>query len=248
MIAQRRTKIVCTLGPSTEDDQILRELILSGMNVARLNFSHGNHETHLRSIQRVRHISRELNRPVGIMLDTKGPEIRLETFKDGKVALTKGQTFTLCTESIVGDGEHASISYRELPRDVKEGTRILMDDGLIGMTVRTVSAAEIVCVVDNGGVISDRKSINVPDVELGMTYISEKDRDDIAFGVHQGVDFVAASFTRSPEDILDIRKIFSAEGGANIKIIAKIENMQGVQNIDDILPSVSPTAASSGFV
>ena len=235
MITQRRTKIICTLGPSTEDDNILRELILSGMNVARLNFSHGTHESHLKNIQRVRRFSQELNRPVGIMLDTKGPEIRLDAFKEGKVSVVKGQTFALCTQTVEGNEERASISYRELPRDVKEGDRILIDDGLVGMTVRAVTADEIICTVDNDGVISDHQSVTVPDVELGMTYISEKDRDDIAFGVHQGVDFVAASFTRSPEDILDIRKIFSAEGGANIKIIAKIENMQGVQNIDDIL-------------
>ncbi|MDD3335752.1 MAG: pyruvate kinase [Eubacteriales bacterium] len=230
-----KTKIVCTLGPATEKDDILRELILSGMNVARLNFSHGTHDTHLVNIKRIRSMSEELNLPIGVMLDTKGPEIRLLTFKEGKVSLKKGQTFTLCTQSVEGTDEHVSISYQELPKDVHEGTNILIDDGLVGMTVRTVTSTEIVCVVNNDGVVSDRKSVNVPDVELSMPYISEKDRDDIVFGVQQGVDFVAASFTRSAQDILDIRKIFSAEGRTNISIIAKIENMQGVNNIDEIL-------------
>ncbi|NLO84157.1 MAG: pyruvate kinase [Clostridiales bacterium] len=232
---QRKTKIVCTLGPSTEDDAVLRELILSGMNVARLNFSHGTHETHLNNIHRIQKMREELNLPIAIMLDTKGPEIRLESFEKGKVELVKGQTFTLVTKSIVGNNERASITYPDLPKDIHEGTVILMDDGLISMKVRNLTATEIVCVVDNGGWISDRKSVNVPDVDLGMPYISQKDREDIAFGIKHGVDFVAASFTRSAADILEVRKIFSEEGHANINIIAKIENMQGVQNIDDIL-------------
>ena len=231
----RKTKIVCTLGPSTEDDAVLRELILSGMNVARLNFSHGTHETHLNNIRRIEAFRRELNLPIAIMLDTKGPEIRLETFENGKVQLKKGQTFTLLTQSVVGNAERASITYPDLPRDIQEGTTILIDDGLVGMTVRSLTASEIVCIVNNDGVISDRKSVNVPDVDLSMPYLSPKDREDIAFGVKNGVDFVAASFTRSAEDILDVRKLFSALGRTNVSIIAKIENMQGVQNIDEIL-------------
>ncbi len=231
----RKTKIVCTLGPATEDDAILRELILSGMNVARLNFSHGTHETHLNNIERIKRMRRELGLPIAIMLDTKGPEIRLETFADGKVELKKGQTFTLCTKSVVGTAERASITYAELPRDITEGQTILIDDGLVSMTVRSLTAEEIVCTVNNDGVISDRKGVNVPGVELSMPYLSQKDREDITFGVKNGVDFVAASFTRSAEDILDVRKLFSAEGRTNVCIIAKIENMQGVQNIDEIL-------------
>ena len=231
----RKTKIVCTLGPSTEDDAVLRELILSGMNVARLNFSHGTHETHLNNIRRIEAFRRELNLPIAIMLDTKGPEIRLETFENGKVQLKKGQTFTLLTQSVVGNAERASITYPDLPRDIQEGTTILIDDGLVGMTVRSLTASEIVCIVNNDGVISDHKSVNVPDVDLSMPYLSPKDREDIAFGVKNGVDFVAASFTRSAEDILDVRKLFSALGRTNVSIIAKIENMQGVQNIDEIL-------------
>ncbi|MEG2605095.1 MAG: pyruvate kinase, partial [Clostridia bacterium] len=212
----RRTKIVCTLGPSTEDDAVLRELILSGMNVARLNFSHGTHETHLNNINRIKRIREELHLPIAIMLDTKGPEIRLENFENGKVELKKGQTFTLCTKSVVGNAEFASITFPDLPRDLKEGARILIDDGLVGLVVRSLTDDAIVCTVENNGVISDHKSVNVPDVELSMPYISAKDREDIAFGVQQGIDFVAASFTRCAEDILEVRKIFNQAGRTNV--------------------------------
>ena len=164
----RKTKIVCTLGPATTSDDVLRELMLSGMNVARLNFSHGDHEFHLNNMNRIRRLSAELNLPIAIMLDTRGPEIRLELFEDHKVELKKGQAFTLCTETISGTAERASITYKELPRDIREGTTILIDDGLVSMTVRSLSDKEIVCVVNNDGVISDRKGINVPDVDLSM--------------------------------------------------------------------------------
>ncbi|MBE5778675.1 MAG: pyruvate kinase [Clostridiales bacterium] len=235
MDRQRKTKIVCTLGPATEDDSILREMILSGMNVARLNFSHGSHEGHLKNIQRVRSMSQSMNRPIGIMLDTKGPEIRLTTFRDGKANLKKGQLFTLCTYPVEGTCEKASITYKNLPGDVTAGSRILIDDGLVGMTVESVSGDEILCRVENDGVVSNHKGINVPDVELSMPFISEKDRDDIIFGAQHDVDFIAASFTRTAQDILEIRKLLSDIGKKNISIIAKIENMQGVQNISEIL-------------
>lgn len=232
---QRKTKIVCTLGPSTEDDAVLRELILSGMDVARLNFSHGTQETHLNNIRRVRRLAGEIGKPIAIMLDTRGPEIRLELFENHKVELKKGQTFTLCTETVTGNQERASITYKQLPGDLREGATILIDDGLVSMTVRQLDEKEIVCVVNNDGVISDRKGINVPDVDLSMPYLSQKDREDIAFGVQNGAEFVAASFARTADDILEIRRLFSQEGRSNVNIIAKIENMQGVQNIDEIL-------------
>lgn len=234
-MTQRKTKIVCTLGPATEDDAILRELMLSGMDVARLNFSHGSHEYHLNNIQRIRRLAGELGKPIAIMLDTRGPEIRLELFENHRVELKKGQTFTLCMESILGNAEHASITYKELPKDVHEGSSILIDDGLVSLTVRSLNEKEIVCTVNNDGVISDRKGINVPDVDLSMPYLSQQDRQDIAFGVRNDIDFVAASFTRTAEDILEVRRLFSQEGRSNVNIIAKIENMQGVQNIDEIL-------------
>lgn len=235
MTALRKTKIVCTLGPATEDDAILRAMIQAGMNVARLNFSHGTYEGHAQNIRRIRALSAELYTPVGIMLDTKGPEIRLKTFRDHRVTLQKGQLFTLCTGDVEGDAEHVSITYADLPADVQPGTTILIDDGLVGLTVEAVSKTEIQCCVNNGGVISDRKGINVPDANLSMPFISRKDREDILFGIQENVDFIAASFTRTEEDILAIRKLLTDNGGKGISIIAKIENMQGVQNIDSIL-------------
>ena len=235
MTALRKTKIVCTLGPATEDDAILRAMIQAGMNVARLNFSHGTYEGHAQNIRRIRALSAELHTPVGIMLDTKGPEIRLKTFRDHRVTLQKGQLFTLCTGDVEGDAEHVSITYADLPADVQPGTTILIDDGLVGLTVEAVSKTEIQCRVNNGGVISDRKGINVPDANLSMPFISRKDREDILFGIQENVDFIAASFTRTEEDILAIRKLLTDNGGKGLSIIAKIENMQGVQNIDSIL-------------
>ena len=235
MTALRKTKIVCTLGPATEDDAVLRAMIQAGMNVARLNFSHGTYEGHAQNIRRIRALSAELHTPVGIMLDTKGPEIRLKTFRDHRVTLQKGQLFTLCTDDVEGDAEHVSITYADLPADVQPGTTILIDDGLVGLTVEAVSKTEIQCRVNNGGVISDRKGINVPDANLSMPFISRKDREDILFGIQENVDFIAASFTRTEEDILAIRKLLTDNGGKGISIIAKIENMQGVQNIDSIL-------------
>lgn len=235
MTALRKTKIVCTLGPATEDDAVLRAMIQAGMNVARLNFSHGTYEGHAQNIRRIRALSAELHTPVGIMLDTKGPEIRLKTFRDHRVTLQKGQLFTLCTGDVEGDAEHVSITYTDLPADVQPGTTILIDDGLVGLTVEAVSKTEIQCRVNNGGVISDRKGINVPDANLSMPFISRKDREDILFGIQENVDFIAASFTRTEEDILAIRKLLTDNGGKGISIIAKIENMQGVQNIDSIL-------------
>ena len=210
-------------------------MIQAGMNVARLNFSHGTYEGHAQSIRRIRALSAELHTPVGIMLDTKGPEIRLKTFRDHRVTLQKGQLFTLCTDDVEGDAEHVSITYADLPADVQPGTTILIDDGLVGLTVEAVSKTEIQCRVNNGGVISDRKGINVPDANLSMPFISRKDREDILFGIQENVDFIAASFTRTEEDILAIRKLLTDNGGKGISIIAKIENMQGVQNIDSIL-------------
>ena len=209
MAALRKTKIVCTLGPATKDDAVLREMILSGMNVARLNFSHGSYEGHAKNIRRVRALSQELHTPIGIMLDTKGPEIRLKTFREHRVTLHKGQFFTLCTDEVEGDNERVSITYANLPADVQPGTTILIDDGLVGLTVESVSQKEICCRVNNDGVVSDRKGINVPDANLSMPFISQKDRDDILFGIQQDVDFIAASFTRTEEDILSIRKLLN---------------------------------------
>ena len=231
----RKTKIICTLGPATEDDQVLRELMIQGMNVARFNFSHGDHAQHKKNLGRVQRIREELGLPIAALLDTKGPEIRVKNFKDGKVELKHGQEFTLTTREVEGDNTIVSITYKDLVNDVKVGTRILIDDGLISMRVETITETDIICVVENGGPVSNHKGVNVPNVALSMPYVSEKDRDDIIFGIEQGFDFIAASFVRSADDILEIRDILSQHNCNSINIIAKIENMQGVDNIDEII-------------
>ena len=231
----RKTKIICTLGPATEDDQVLRELMIQGMNVARFNFSHGDHAQHKKNLERVQKIREELGLPIAALLDTKGPEIRVKNFKDGKVELKNGQEFTLTTREVEGDDKIVSITYKNLVNDVKVGTRILIDDGLISMRVETITETEIICIVENGGPVSNHKGVNVPNVALSMPYVSEKDRDDIIFGIEQGFDFIAASFVRSADDILEIRDILSQQNCNSINIIAKIENMQGVNNIDEVI-------------
>ncbi len=231
----RKTKIVCTMGPATDSEAVLRDLMLAGMDVARLNFSHGTHEEALVRMNRIKKVREELDIPVAILLDTKGPEIRIKDFKDGKVTLVEGQKFTLCTEDVEGDENQVSITYPDLPKDVKKGTRILIDDGLIEMEVVSVKSTKIVCEVKNGGAISNKKGVNVPNVSLSMPYMSQKDIDDILFGIEQDVDFIAASFVRTANDVLEIRHLLEKNGGSDINIIAKIENAEGVQNIDDII-------------
>ncbi len=231
----RKTKIVCTMGPATDSEAVLRDLMLAGMDVARLNFSHGTHEEALVRMNRIKKVREELDIPVAILLDTKGPEIRIKDFRDGKVTLVEGQKFTLCTEDVEGDENQVSITYPDLPKDVKKGTRILIDDGLIEMEVVSVKSTKIVCEVKNGGVISNKKGVNVPNVSLSMPYMSQKDIDDILFGIEQDVDFIAASFVRTANDVLEIRHLLEKNGGSDINIIAKIENAEGVDNIDDII-------------
>ncbi|MCM1159138.1 MAG: pyruvate kinase [Bacteroidales bacterium] len=231
----RRTKIICTLGPATEDDTVLKELMVEGMNVARFNFSHGDHAQHKRNFERVKRLREELGLPIAALLDTKGPEIRVKNFKEGKVTLQNGQRFILTTREIEGDEQQVSITYPNLINDIKPGTKILMDDGLISMRVEEMTDTDIVCVVENGGPISNHKGVNVPNVALSMPYVSERDKDDIIFGIEQGFDFIAASFVRTAEDILEIRDILSRHNCNFINIIAKIENMQGVENIDEII-------------
>ncbi len=231
----RKTKIICTLGPSTKDEQVLRDLMLNGMSVARINFSHGTHEEHRETIRKVKEIRKQLNLPVALLLDTKGPEIRIGDFENGRIELKKGKTFVLTTEDILGDENRVSITYKNLVNDVNVGNRILIDDGLIEMEVISVTETDIVCRVLNCGIISNHKGVNVPNVELTMPFISEKDYQDILFGIEQDFDFIAASFTRTADDILQIKKILRENGCSRMCIIAKIENMQGVENIDDII-------------
>ncbi|GFI29316.1 MAG: pyruvate kinase [Lachnospiraceae bacterium] len=231
----RKTKIICTLGPSTDKGEVLKQLMSEGMNVARFNFSHGTHEEQGERLKQVRNMREELNLPVATLLDTKGPEIRLRDIKDGKTQLEAGQKFTLTTEEILGDKDRVSITYQDLVKDVAPGCRILIDDGLIELGVDEVTDTDIVCHVVNGGMISNKKGVNVPNVELSMPYISEKDYEDILFGIENDFDFVAASFVRTADDVLEIRKIFEEKNCNNINIISKIENMQGVENIDEII-------------
>ncbi|MFO7247264.1 MAG: pyruvate kinase [Bacillota bacterium] len=230
----RKTKIVCTIGPASEDVATLKRLIQAGMNVARLNFSHGTHEEHARRIANIRRAAAELGATVAILLDTKGPEIRTGMLKDEPVTLREGDIFTLTTEDVPGDATRVSITYDGLPRDVKPGDTILIDDGLIALTVLETTETEIRCRVENGGELKSRKGVNVPGVRVRLPGITEKDAADIRFGIAQGVDFIAASFVRKAADVLEIREILEGHG-ADIKIIAKIENREGVANVDEIL-------------
>lgn len=231
----RKTKIICTLGPATDDPVIMRQLVESGVDVARFNFSHGTQEEQLSRLEKLKELRQELNRPVAALLDTKGPEIRLHTFEGGKATLKTGDTFVLSTVECVGTAERASVNYGGLTGDVKPGDKILLDDGKISLSVDSISGTEIECTVDNDGVISDRKGVNVPGVVLSLPYISKKDYDDLIFGAKAGFDFVAASFVRTADDVKEVRMLLNWNGGERMKIIAKIENLQGVQNFDEIL-------------
>lgn len=230
----RKTKIICTIGPVSESEEKLKELLLAGMNVARFNFSHGDHAEHQMKLERARKAAAELGLPLATMQDTKGPEIRLRDFEGGKVYLETGATFRLTTEEIMGTADRAAISYKNLKSDVEVGKNILIDDGLIELTIRAIEDTDIVCEVINGGYVSNHKGINVPGAILSMPYISDVDRDDILFGVKMGYDYLAASFVRCAADVLAVRELIRENGG-RMKVISKIENMQGIDNLDEIL-------------
>jgi len=230
----RKTKIICTLGPACESEEKLKELMLAGMDVARFNFSHGTHEDQKKRLAKVLKVSNELNLNISVLLDTKGPEIRLRDFEGGKAELVTGQTFILTTEELLGTSQKASITYKGLKNDISVGNTILIDDGLIEMVVQEITDTDIVCQVINGGFVSNHKGVNVPGAILSMPYVSEVDREDILFGIEMGYDFLAASFARCKEDILEVRQILK-EHNSPMKIIAKIENMQGIQNLEEIL-------------
>ena len=231
----RKTKIICTLGPATDKEGIMEALIREGMNVARFNFSHGTHEEQKNRLEKLKTLRRQFDRPIAALLDTKGPEIRIGCFKDHRITLEEGQKFTLVNDETEGTQEQVTISYKDLYKDVKPGDSILIDDGLVGMEVVEISDKDIVCIVKNGGDISDHKGVNVPGVELKMPFISQKDREDLLFGSQEDFDFVAASFTRTADDVKEMRKLLNDNGGRDIHIIAKIENQQGVDNIAAII-------------
>ena len=231
----RKTKIVCTLGPATNDVEIMKQLIHNGMDAARINFSHGTYETHAETIAKLKQAREELNAPIPLILDTKGPDIRVKTFKEDKVRLEEDATFTLTTREVEGDVNIVSVTYADLPKDVHRGSRILIDDGLIELKVEDITETDVVCKVVNGGGVKSRKGGNLPGVEVNLPSLMEKDIEDLKFGVENGFDIVAASFIRSAEDVLKIRRVLEENGGGQMHIISKIENQQGVENIDKIL-------------
>ena len=241
----RKTKIICTLGPSTDKGDVLRDLIANGMNVARFNFSHGSYEEHGGRLAKLKALREELGRPVAALLDTKGPEIRLKEFKNGVEMLEAGQTFTLTTREVEGTKEICSVTYKDLPQDVQPGGTIMLDDGLIMLHIEQVTDTDIICTVLNSGKIKTKKGVNVPGVHLSMPYLSQKDREDIIFGVQNGFDFIAASFVRTAQDVYDIRNLLN-EYDSNIRIIAKIENREGVNNIDSILSAADAVMVARG--
>lgn len=242
----RKTKIVCTLGPASESEETVRELMLAGMDVARFNFSHSVYEKDEKRFELVRRLSDELGLHVATMLDTKGPEIRLCEFENGSVTVNDGDEFTLTTHNVMGNEKQASVTFEHLPDDVSVGTRILINDGLIEMRVKSVSGSDILCEVVHGGEIKNHKGINVPGVKLSMPYISDADMHDLQFGAKLGFDFIAASFVRTGADVIYLRKFTQALGWNNVRIIAKIENSEGVENIDEILDAADGIMVARG--
>ncbi|MBU5311641.1 pyruvate kinase [Tissierella carlieri] len=239
----KKTKIVCTIGPASESENVLKELFVNGLNVCRLNFSHGSHEEHKRRIDNIKKVREELNMPIGIMLDTKGPEIRLGDFKEGTIEIEEGDIFTLTTRDIVGDKSIVSVSYVGLPNDIEKESRILIDDGLVELKVlEIIDGTDIKCIALNNGTLKNHKGVNVPNVKINLPAITKKDIDDILFGIENGIDFIAASFVRKASDVIEIRKILEENNADFIEIISKIENQEGVDNIDEIL------AASDGIM
>lgn len=232
----KKTKIVCTIGPASESPEVLEQLIKNGMNVARLNFSHGSHEEHLEKIKTIKRLRRKLNVPLGLMLDTKGPEIRIGTFEEKEYFLKPDDIFTITTRDVVGNKDIVSVSYPGLPNDVEKGSIISVDDGLIQLEVSEIKdGTDIVCRVQNNGVISDHKGVNLPGRVTNLPAITPKDVDDIKFGIENGIDMIAASFIRKKEDIYDIRKVLEDHGGEDILILSKIESQEGVDNLDEII-------------
>lgn len=231
----KKTKIVCTIGPSSDSYEVLKALVNEGMNVARLNFSHGTHPEHKKRIDTIKKLRDDLDEPIAIMLDTKGPEIRIKTFKDGMIRIEQGQDFTLTSEDVEGDETRVSVTYKDIAKDLKADDRVLIDDGLVEFTVISVDEKNVYMKAINSGELSDRKGVNLPSVKVNLPTLTEKDIEDLIFGTENDVDFIAASFIRSAKDVLEIRKILESNGGDDIKIISKIENLEGVQNIDEII-------------
>ncbi len=231
----RRTKIICTLGPASDNEDILRNMMLGGMNVARMNFSHGTHEQHKKRADLFKKVRSEVGLPIPLLLDTKGPEIRTGNFKDGQVTLKENDQFILVNKDIVGDENSCTISYKELYKDISKGSRILINDGLVELEVLEIKNKDIHCIVKNGGVVGDHKGINVPGADIRLPALTNQDIDDIKFGIENDYDIIAASFVRKASDVVEIRKVLEKNGGSDILVIAKIENREGIKNFDEIL-------------
>ena len=230
----RKTKIICTIGPACTDEQTLREMCEAGMNVARLNFSHGTHASHKEEIDLIKKVRADLKIPLAIMLDTKGPEYRVGLFENGSETLCAGQRFTFTTEDVMGNAARVSVSYKDLPREMSVGDKILVNNGLLVFCVESTTDTEVICTVEEGGVISNRKSMSFPGKVLKQVYLSDYDKSDILFGIEQDVDFIACSFVSCRQDMLDVKHFIEANGGAGISLIAKIENRAGIDNIEEI--------------
>ena len=230
----RKTKVICTIGPASDSEEVLRKLIEEGMAVARFNFSHGSHEEHKKRFDLVKKVRSELRQPIPIMLDTKGPEYRIRTFKNGSITLKDGDTFTFTTDEVEGDETRVSVSYKNLMNNLEPGDRILVNNGLVIFEVQEIKGNDAICKCIAGGVLSDRKSMNFPNKVLDQPFLSEQDKSDLLFGIQNGADYVAASFVSNKEDVLSMRKFLDENGGKDVEIIAKIENRSGVENIEDI--------------
>ena len=242
----RKTKVICTLGPAVDDEQALRQLILGGMNAARMNFSHGTHESHLALLNKLKRVRDELGRPVATILDTKGPEIRIRSFANGPITLKQGDTFTLTTEDVPGDQTQVSVTYADLHRELGEGSRVLIDDGRLELTVKELTDTDVICTVVTGGPVTNRKGVNIPGVHLDLPYLNERDMADLRFGVEMDVDYVAASFVRSADDVIAMRNYLDYYGGHNIRILAKIENAEGIENFEEILKHANGIMVARG--
>ena len=230
----RKTKIICTIGPASENEEVLTQMCLAGMNVARLNFSHGTYPEHERKIALIKQVREKLGLPIAIMLDTKGPEYRIKTFRDGMITLSDGDAFTFTTDDVEGDGSRVSVNYKDLHKDLKEGDIVTVNNGMVKFQVQSIDGHDILCKCLVGGVLSNRKSMSFPNKVMSGPYLSEQDKSDLIFGISHGVDYVAASFVSTKQDVLDIRNLLDANGGEDIEIVAKIENRAGVDNIEEI--------------
>lgn len=235
----RKTKIICTIGPACSDEETLTAMCQAGMNVARLNFSHGTHEEHGKKIELIKRVREKLGLPIAIMLDTKGPEYRIRTFKNGKITLQDGDTFTFTTRQEEGDEHHVSVSYEGLARDLQVGDRVLVNNGLLIFEVKELTDTDVICTVIAGGELSDRKSMSFPNKVLKQVYLSEQDKEDLLFGIEQDVDFIACSFVSCRQDLLDVKAFLKEHGATDIELIAKIENQAGIDNIEDICQECS---------